>query len=365
MEQARILIVGMGPAGLAASIFLRQQGFPVIVIDRLPHPKLKIGESLPPNAQSLLEQLGIWEAFQQSIPLKCYSNKSVWGSERLQFHDFIQQAPGHGWHIDRLGFEQLLFERAEQLGVALHWATTMDQVQRVADHWEVTLKTKGDSSKQHFSFLVDASGRNSWLARRLGFERLYEDRQLALVAFLQSQNQELEDHSSLLETHPDGWWYSAKIPDQKLATAFFCQADTQQKSKWTQADGWWALAQTSPHTFDRLQSADFKLLAPPRIVSADSGILEQLYGPGWLAVGDAAMTYDPIASHGLMMAMLSGRDAAEAIATYFAEQAQALAHYQDRLLSAYQQYQQQRKGFYLSETRFPSSFYWKERQRSR
>ena len=362
MEKPQILIVGMGPAGLAASIFLRQLGFNVLAIDRSPHPKLKIGESLPPNAQSLLEQLGVWDAFCKANHLKCYSNKSAWGTDQLQFHDFIQQAPGYGWHIDRLAFEQMLIQRAQQLAVKMYWSTSVDQAQWVDDQWKVVLSSNNQISEHQFSFLIDASGRNNWLARQLGFERLYEDRQLALVAFLQSENRELEDHSSLLETHPDGWWYSAKIPDQKLATTFFCQPSPQQKSTWTDPNGWWTLIQTSSQTFRRLKSADFKLLDSPRFVSADSGIVEKLYGHGWMAIGDAAMTYDPIASHGLMMAMLSGRDAAKAIEDYFTGKPQAFAIYQDRLFSAYQHYQQERKHFYHVEKRFPTSAYWKARQ---
>ena len=54
------------------------------------------------------------------------------------------------------------------------------------------------------------------------------------------------------------------------------------------------------------------LIGQPKWVVADSGILEAVYGEAWLAVGDAAMTYDPIAAHGLTMSMVSARDAATA-----------------------------------------------------
>ncbi|MEM9822433.1 MAG: NAD(P)/FAD-dependent oxidoreductase [Bacteroidota bacterium] len=365
MKPKPILIVGMGPAGLSASIFLRQRGLAVVAIDRASQPQLKIGESLPPNAQSLLRQLGVWTTFQQDHHLKCYSNKSVWGNDQVQFHDFIQQAPGYGWHIDRLTFEQMLVEKAEQLGVQLYWSATLKHLQWHQDHWEVGLKQEEGVSSIHASFLIDASGRNSWLGRRLGYERLYEDRQLALVAFLQSKDQELGDSSSLIETHPDGWWYSAKIPNHQLATTFFCQPTPEQKANWTQAEGWWALAKTSPQFFRRLKEADFQLLTKPHFISADSGLLEKLCGPGWLALGDAAMTYDPIASHGLMMSMLSGRDAAAAIEDYLLGKATSLAIYQDRLLNAFQYYQRERQQFYDQELRFPTSTYWKARQRKR
>jgi RNA polymerase sigma-70 factor (ECF subfamily) len=48
------------------------------------------------------------------------------------------------------------------------------------------------------------------------------------------------------------------------------------------------------------------------MVAADTGRLDVVCGNGWLAAGDAAVSFDPISSQGIMSAMQLGRMAAEA-----------------------------------------------------
>lgn len=363
MKKPLLLIIGLGPAGTTAAIFLAQLGFQVIAIDRQANRPAKIGESLPPNAQKLLQQLGLWQKFEQAHHIKCFANKSIWGSDQMQYHDFIRQPPGHGWHIDRVLFEKMLLEKAQALGVQILSATSIRSAVWGKTQWsvELVLADQKQASIQP-SFIIDASGRNSWLARHLKVDRLYEDQQLALVAFLQSKNKSLEDSTSLLETNEEGWWYSAKIPQEKLATSFLCEPDSEQRSRWTKPVHWWALAKKSTATYRRLIAGDFELMDDPYFVSADSSRLENMAGTGWLAVGDAAMTYDPIASHGILMAMVSSRDAAIAIQGFFNKKQDALGQYQERMISAYEQYRQQRLPFYQMEKRFGTATYWQQRQ---
>jgi len=48
--------------------------------------------------------------------------------------------------------------------------------------------------------------------------------------------------------------------------------------------------------------------------AADSTILERCFGPGWIAIGDAAVSYDPLASRGLVGALSSGLEASSLVA---------------------------------------------------
>ena len=357
---SKILIIGAGPAGAAAAIFLAEAGYEITLIERESkwRSAYKIGESLPPNTEKLIKQLGLWETFQAGPHLKYYSNKSIWGSDEVAFTDFIQQPPGYGWHIDRRAFEDMLIGKAEKSGVELLFETILTESKHDGVGWEIKLQNKGQEMlKSGYSFIIDASGRNSWFARRQGIDRLYESRQLALIAFLKSNNS-LEDTASLIETTAAGWWYSAKIPDNRIAMSFLCKPDQSKRNLWTKEGAWWALLEQAPHTFQRIKKADAKLLEPPHFVSADSGILESVYGKGWVAVGDAAMTYDPIASHGILMAMVSARDASKAIQQHLSGQEDALGNYQALLWAAFQHYTQQRKQFYEAEKRFGDSAYW-------
>ncbi|MEM1319947.1 MAG: FAD-dependent monooxygenase [Bacteroidota bacterium] len=357
-----ILIIGAGPAGSASAIFLANRGFELTLVDRNPlranADVLKIGESLPPSSVALLKQLGVWEEFDRAGHLRCYGNKSYWGSDEVGYTDFIAQPPGYGWHIDRWGFEQMLLRKAQDLGARIEEQVKLKELQYEEARWRVEwANAEGQLEQRSFDFVIDASGRNSWLARRQGINRLCEDSQLALVTFLTSTD-ETPDGSSLIETTAQGWWYSANIPGQRMATAFLCKPDKVQRNYWLTEKGWRALLSEAKHTLARIEQGAFEWLQPPRFVSAESGMLESTFGPGWVAVGDAALSYDPIASHGIMMALVSARDAAEAIAASMQGSDSAFEDYDQRLTAAFYHYTEQRSRFYQAEQRFKTTNYW-------
>ena len=353
-----ILVMGSGPAGASASIFLAQMGFEVVIATGKKEEGLKIGESLPPDALSLLAQLEVNQAFQQGAHEKCYGNQSIWGNDRIHYSDFIGHPLGHGWHIDRAEFEAMLIDRARRLGVLSHDQVKIASADFHEKAWDVLW---GNGRKARFAFIIDATGRNSWFARRQGAERLYEDRQLALVTFLRSRKGRFDHSASLIETTGQGWWYAAKIPGDRVATAFICSPTANERANMVQAESWWSLLSKAEGIMNRIARADHEIIQAPKFLSAASGILNPVYGEGWLAVGDAALTYDPIASHGILMAMVSARDAAEAIRARLDGKPRAMDEYQQRLAWAFQNYTVRRKEFYLSERRFPGSEYWEER----
>ena len=55
------LIIGDGPAGLATAIMLARLGHQVLLLGRVEADKMadKIGESLAPAANAILQQLGV------------------------------------------------------------------------------------------------------------------------------------------------------------------------------------------------------------------------------------------------------------------------------------------------------------------
>lgn len=63
----RIIIVGGGVAGLAASISLRRKGHHVIVLESAPFLQTLGGSLLiPPSAARVLDYYGLWERFKES-----------------------------------------------------------------------------------------------------------------------------------------------------------------------------------------------------------------------------------------------------------------------------------------------------------
>jgi len=312
-------VIGGGVAGLSAASFLALNNCEAVVVDRrkkgskgkLP----KVGESLPPDARKLLNQLGIWQEFQAGPHLPCFGNISYWGSERAQIHDYMQHPLGHGWHLDRRVFENLLEKRAIELGGEIRYEISLQNVNRTKNSWRVDL----DERPEEFDFVIDASGRQSSFAKSQGV---------------------------LVESGPNGWWYSASIFGRRLSTVFMCDPNLQPLERWCDSEGWMELIGETSHTSKRIREGGFFLVGRPRFVRADSGILEKMSGSSWLAVGDAAMSYDPIAAHGITMAMVSARDAALAIVAKVAGDSAAMTRYDLKLRESYDEYSKRRRTLY-------------------
>ncbi len=359
----KILIIGAGPAGAAAAIFAAREGWEVSLLDRrsdlfaTEHADPKVGESLPPSVQPLLQELDLWDEFQKASHLPTYGIQSLWGSDEVIHRDYLAHPLGQGWHLDRRVFEQQLLQKAIDSGASLISGAVIQEANFGVEQWQVTWQMANDQqTKKTFDVILDASGRNAWLARRLGIDRLYEHQQLALVRFLKT-SPNFSDSTGLIETTPAGWWYTAKLPGDRLSTAFFCRPTKEARQAWVTEAGWKALYANAPLTAARIAKTNGALTSP-RFVAADSSRLESFYGPGWLAIGDAALTLDPVSSHGITLALVTARDAVSAIQQKQAGRADAFASYDALLTATFYQYAHQRIQLYQSEQRFPGSTYW-------
>ena len=115
-HSTNVLVVGGGPAGLAAAFAARLRGFSVLVADTAEPPIDKAcGEGLMPDGVDALRQIGVAIPSADSFPFR---GIRFIGEGRQAEADF-PQGPGLG--IRRINLHRLLFERAEQQGVSFFW----------------------------------------------------------------------------------------------------------------------------------------------------------------------------------------------------------------------------------------------------
>jgi flavin-dependent dehydrogenase len=226
----------------------------------------------------------------------------------------------------------MLIDRAVAAGVTRRIGTRVTSVARDGRTWRLQLD---DGSAIDCAFLIDATGRASWLSRRLGARRVHHDRLMATVAFLDAGHC---DNTTFIEAAEDGWWYSAPLPDSRLAVMLV--SDTPRP--WTPA----------PLTQARIDEGGFSMSAPPRRVDAGSARLDRAGGDGWLAIGDAAMSFDPISSHGLLTALSTGLAAGET----------SLPDYQAFADTTWRAYARMRHACYASEERWADAPFWRRRR---
>jgi flavin-dependent dehydrogenase len=141
-------------------------------------------------------------------------------------------------------------------------------------------------------YVVDATGRNALIGRRLGARRVIVDCLFSLSTATNGSGLV----GAWTESTANGWWNL--ISDQRNGTlSFFSTAAVIRKSRGQLVEAF----QETRHLkllLDRLEP----ITATVR--QCGSSILCPCAGPGWAAVGDAAATLQPLASAGIAKALL-------------------------------------------------------------
>jgi flavin-dependent dehydrogenase len=331
------------------------------VLERSSYSTPRVGETLPPSAALLLWRLGVWEAFLRDEHRRSPGIVSVWGEEEPYENDFIFNPYGNGWHLDRRRFDAMLATAAEDLGAVVHrGAHVLSCSYDAPNGWRVDVRSAGRVSCLQATFLIDATGRSSWLARRLGARRLACDRLVGVVGVFKPGAGAQSDPRLLLEAAEQGWWYSAGLPGDQMAAAYMTDVDLLPKPLLDLRRFWAVQLRQTALTGRRL--ADAAPLNALHIMPADCYRMDRVAGESWLAVGDAAMAWDPLTSQGISKALESALAAAHAICEALAGRLGALSDYASAVAVSFDQYRRLRTHFYSQVRRWPGSPFWERRQ---
>jgi len=148
-----VCVIGGGPAGLAAAIAARQQGFHVVVVDGAKPPIDKAcGEVLMPDAIAAFERLGLAVPAGETCRLHGVRFLSSGVSAEADFPAGSCALP-----IRRIALHRIMMERAAALGVDLLWQTAVTGI----SHEGVRVGDRTISAR----WIVGADGTNSRVRR--------------------------------------------------------------------------------------------------------------------------------------------------------------------------------------------------------
>jgi flavin-dependent dehydrogenase len=370
-----VVIIGAGVAGCIAAIALAKS-YDVVLIDKLDQPIERIGECLPPATRRILKRLDLLDGLESANPpagqcthLRNIGTQSYWGKEQVQIVDHLRNPDGFGWHLDRRAFEIHLRKAALTSSVNCAWPAKLHDAHCEDHRWHITTEPVDKASKlgtQNFraKFVIDASGRQSHFARKLGIHRQHFDKLIACWATLPDFGQ---NKMSTISAGELGWWYSAPLPNNRRVLALQTDSDLINHREIKNASQFITLAQANCEMAKIIERNEGGIQFH-QTVSANSTRLNQVAGQQWAALGDAAMSFDPLSSQGMFNAMAGAMQLAEMLIVFGLIEdpgSKNMAHFQSaythQIDQIWSHYINHKKTSYREEMRWKESVFWRRR----
>jgi 2-polyprenyl-6-methoxyphenol hydroxylase-like FAD-dependent oxidoreductase len=202
-----------------------------------------------------------------------------------------------------------------------------------------------------------------------GAERRVYDKLIAIWAIFENVQSDSDvsicqngySRQTYVEGMADGWLYTAPIPDGRRVVAYFTDGDADDLLELRSAIGFLDRVRSSRCMRSEMDLAGCELVYGPTCVNAASSCLSMVYGNNWIAAGDAAQSFDPLASQGIISAIVSGCNAAGALISAQSVGVRAFKNYQADLADNYNSYLYHRKQYYGMEQRWRGHPFWLRR----
>ncbi len=316
MRRFDAAIVGAGPAGASAAVFLARRGYSVALIDKAVFPRDKLcGDFLNPAGWNLFERLGVRVALLAAAHEKIDAFRvSTPAAEAVI--PFPERNGGRvfGLGLTRRVFDHLLVQRAAGAGATLYEGCKLRAIERYNGGWMLQAEPGAGENKLHARLLVAADGRNSWTARRLGVAG--RDPAAGKFVGLQINLAGYRGARGEIQIHlfPGGYAGLMGLPGGTANLAFAIARDLVQKnSVETLLD---SHLKQNPHLKDAIAGAAIE--GEVRSAYPLEFVPRRAVGDGFLLAGDAVRVTEPVTGEGVFFALKTGELAAEAADRAFA-----------------------------------------------
>ncbi len=324
-ETCDVVIIGGGPGGSTAAALLARRGYKVIALEKAHHPRFHIGESLLPMNLPVFERLGVLEKVRELGVFKAgadFEADNERGYSTFAFSRAIGNSPPHSFQVWRQDFDKMLYDHARGSGADAREGHEVLKAEQTGPR-ETLLEVRTDEGRAYAiqaRYLIDASGRDAFLAARKKLRRKNARHQSAAI-FAHFRGAELRpgvDSGNVSVYRFDhGWMWMIPLPDGVMSVGAVCWPEYLKQRKGRTANFLIETLQKSPGLWRRMQRAE--LISEVRVTGNYSYDSTTMGGPGWVLVGDAFAFLDPVFSSGVYLAMLGAEEAAALVDTALRE----------------------------------------------
>lgn len=312
-----IAVIGGGPAGATVAALLAGRGRSVVLFEKTPHPRFHIGESLLPRNIPILERMGVLDqvrAIGMYKPGAEFISEDHPNRQNFQFTEALDPNPSYAYQVRRSQFDEILLRNAAAKGAAVLENCTVSDIAFGAGEQRIAYERDGVQQACRARFVIDASGRDGFLAGRMKLRSRNKAHNSAAMFG------HFKDVPARAWTTPGnigiylfdhGWMWMIPLADGTTSVGAVCMPDHLKSRRGTLDEFFFETLKMCTKLWSDLQTAT--LVSPVRGAGNYSYTAGRAFGDGYLLLGDAYAFVDPVFSSGVFIAMSSAELAAVAI----------------------------------------------------
>lgn len=318
IQQVDALIIGAGPAGVAAAALVHKAGFKVCVVEKEKFPRFIIGESLLPRSMDLLEEAGLLDAVHQQQYIVKPGAVFLRGSDvcAFQFSEQFTRGWDYTYQVPRDHFDYTLARAIEEMGVDILWEHTVEDVQFTDSGPLITVSDqKDDKSVIASRFVLDASGYGRVLPKILDLDLpSYLPVRESLYTHVTGDKrpQGPEEGAIWICMLPDkAWLWIIPFSNGRTSVGVVAEPGFYARLSGSPDEKLRAAFDMEENAAKRLANVDF--VFPAKQIKGYSISVKQLFGDGYALLGNATEFLDPVFSSGVTLALESASCSAKVL----------------------------------------------------
>ena len=301
------------------------------VLEKAKFPREHVGESLLPFCFNILTELGVVDEMARRFARKPGvrfidvdgKHKTTWC-----FSHVIKDDSYLSFHVRRAEFDKLLLDNASKHGATIHEQTRVRQTDLETEDGLVNITADGPAGEQKYRarFLIDASGRDTFLATKMRSKKPHKELDRAALSTHWTGATYIEGmEEGLLQIvylggQKKGWIWVIPLEQDRISIGVVLNHGYIRSQKVTLKeqgiDNWWRALY-----LQEIMSSDFvsKILtnadiAQPVVFNGNySYFVDKKHGSNFALIGDAGTFIDPILASGVYLSMNSARLVADAL----------------------------------------------------
>ena len=329
-----VAIIGGGPGGSAAAMFLVEQGVRPLIIEGEPFPRYHIGESMTGSAAKVIRDLGLEsEMTRRGYPVKkgvkVYgpTGSTTWFVPVTERDENWNLRPSYTWQVRRSDFDVMMLDEAIRRGSTLLRARATEPLlsEDGAVRGVRVRMPDGDLTEVETELLLDASGQATFLANHHVTGPKYlgsYDKQIAIFSQVTDAvrgggNSREDDPDNAIIFYQKKYHWAWFIPIDRdtvsvgvvAPSAYFLEKKESKEDYLTRE-----LNELNPAIKQYVPKVN--LVEPMHVIPNYSYQVRRFTGKGYICIGDAHRFIDPIFSFGLTVSMREAQFLAPVVKEY-------------------------------------------------